>query len=135
MDTQTSYAVCYAADIGGSIVGSIWYDTYIRVQFSKLTTLSAFGVTHTTSGQLAAVTTLDVVYAGTLGVNKWVSMVDQTLNNDKPCESGPAAAAPADSQHSGVVQAGENDKVLRFDTSSMSTSVMFAVCYTESYGN
>ena len=109
---STLFAVCYADSTGSAT--DQWYDSAIRVSTSQVTSVFSHKVTHITDGQLAAVAVLDVVYAGTLGVNKWVSMVDQTLNNDAPCEYGPVAAAAADSQHSGVSQA-DSDRILRFD--------------------
>ena len=57
-------------------------------------------------------------------------MVDQTFNSDFPCQYASIAAASADSTHSGAKQA--QSKIVTFDTTGLSTSIVFAVCYLES---
>ena len=77
---------------------------------------------------------LQLLYTGSLANAKWMSLVDQTLNSNFPCSDGTVAAALLDDSHSGSVQAGSGTKVVQMDTTAMSTSKTFAVCYTEADG-
>merc|ERR1712196_287895 len=111
--------------------------------------IAAHSVTHLTEGHIArvgsteltwdgsqyvttAVAHLELTYAGTLASDKYVSLVDDTLNSNFPCADGSVAAAGADSQHSGVAQG--SSSVVTYDTSGMDTSKTFAACYTEGDG-
>jgi len=44
-----------------------------------------------------AVAHLQLTYGGSLAGDKWVSLVDDTLNSNFPCADGAVAAASADS--------------------------------------
>jgi hypothetical protein len=134
LSESKTFAVCYA-ETDGSTTDSTWRDSYIRLQMSKIQSISSHLVTHTTTGQIASVSSLELTYAGSLGNNKWVSLVDSTLSSNLPCSVGTVAAASAGTSHSGVVQAGATDKVVKpVDTTVMSTAKTFAVCYTEAGG-
>jgi DNA mismatch repair protein MutH len=136
LDVSKSFALCYAETDGGTS-DSTWRDSYVRVKTSKIETLSAHLVTHVTDGSIATVTTLQLTYGGSLANNKWVSLVDKTLNSNFPCGLGSVAAgavAASNSAYSGVIRAGAANKVLVVDTTKMSTSLTFAVCYAETSG-
>jgi hypothetical protein len=130
LDATKTYSVCYAENDGTATDGT-WRDSYVRLQVSMLEYVSSHSVSHRTSGQLAMVANLQLTYSGVLDNNKWISLVDSTLNSNDPCASGPVAAAGADTGHSGPVQAGSTDKITTVDTTGMSTSLVFAVCYTD----
>ena len=87
----------------------------------------------TTTGALPYAAAVDLVYAGSLATNSWISLVDQTINSNSPCTSSLEAAATQDSLHSGSKQA--SSRTASVDTSVLSTSVTFAVCYTSSGGD
>ena len=113
--------------------------------------ISAHLVTHKTYGQIARVggtdqswdglayetvqvADLELTYSGSLGNQKWVSLVDQTLNTNQPCDLGTTATGSAGTAYSGVLQAGASSKVVTVDTLGMSTTLTFAVCYAETDG-
>jgi hypothetical protein len=68
LDPSKSFAVCYA-ETDGSTTDSTWRDSYIRLQISKIQSISSHLVTHTTTGQIASVSSLELTYAGSLGNN------------------------------------------------------------------
>jgi hypothetical protein len=134
LDETKTYAVCYSSTNGGTTDDS-WADAAIRIKISKIRSVSSHSVTHETSGQVATVSTLQLSYTGTLADNQWLSMVDSSLNAAFPCASGSVAAANADTQHSGISQAGSSDKTVTLDTSSLSSAAVFSVCYSEGSGS
>ena len=77
---------------------------------------------------------LDLTYAGSLGNQKWVSLVDQSLNTNQTCDSGAVAAANAGSAYSGVLPAPAASSVVTVDTLGMDTTLTFAMCYAETDG-
>lgn len=98
---------------------------------SKIESITAHGVTYTTTGHVASSSELQLVYSGSLAINKWLSLVDSTLNNNHPCEETSVAAALADDSHSGVAQAGVSSKIVTMNTATLNTTKTFAVCYAE----
>ena len=68
-------------------------------------------------------------------MNKYISLIDETLNSGLPCESSTEAATSAGSAYSGAVQAGASNAVVEVDTRSMDTTKVFAVCYAETDGS
>jgi len=133
LDETMTFAICYA-ETDGSASDVTWRDTLIRAEMSKLASLASHSITHVTNGQIAALSGLQLIYAGSLANNKWISFVDQTLNEGFPCASGSTAAATANPSHSGSLLAGGSDKIITFSTLGLSTSKIFAVCYTETLG-
>merc|ERR1719502_2092780 len=97
MSTANVYAVCYTE--GDGTANAVWRDAGIRLTISKITTLTygtestSFPIrTMTSTNTAAATNTLPqvankaiVTYAGGLAADKWLSMVDSTLNNGNPC--------------------------------------------------
>ena len=107
---------------------------------TKLRSIVASSVSHDTIGQISSFAATSLTYAGSLGNNKWIALVDQTLNNNYPCNSGTVTADSLDSTHSGSLRGttdphgSGSEKVVTFNTLGLSTSVVFAVCYTEADG-
>jgi hypothetical protein len=135
LEKTKTFAVCYA-ETDGATTDATWADSYIRLKISMIESVSSHSVTHKTSGQIARVSTLQLTYAGSLANNLWVSLVDQTLGGTAnfPCATGTVAAASASTAYSGPQRAGGSDKIVTLDTTVMSTSKTFAVCYTEGNG-
>jgi hypothetical protein len=148
LDVSVTYAVCYTAG-DGSTLDRGWEEAGIRIELSKIESLQAHAVKHVTNGQIARVggskiiwdgsrhvTTevadLKLTLTGSLGGDKWVSLVDETFNANYPCANSTIAAAGYDSLHSGAAQA--SSSVVAFDTKGMSTTQTFAACYTEGDG-
>jgi len=80
-------------------------------------------------------------YTGTLGANKYISLVDQTINGGNPCVGGYAAAA-ADSLHSGsqlaagtVVTIPQRDNASPPQNLFLDGTRYFTVCYAEGDGS
>jgi hypothetical protein len=134
LDETKIYAVCYAV-VDGSQVDSSWKDSYLRFRISTLFQLSSHSITHVTEGMIPNLFDLSLTYGGTIPNNKWVSFVDATLNGGYPCQDYATATHIADASHSGPIQAGVNDKILVFNTLSMSVDTLFAVCYSDGPGD
>lgn len=156
LDESKIYAICYSID------NSAWLDSNVRVEISKVSTISSHAVNHVTDGEIARASLvkparycdsgtwskyvtstvctlgLQLTYSGTLMNNKWLTLVDQMLNptpaGSFPCASGAVAAATSDTAHSGSLQAGASDGVVLLDTDLLSSAITFAVCYAESLG-
>lgn len=123
------FAVCYNHD---GAPGS-WRDAYIRVEFSEVMDMTALQVKTRTIGQLPSAYAsegMEVTYSGRLGAGKWLSLVDSTLNANRPCAPGTATAA-ASSGHSGVHQAPAYAKAITtFQTVDLDRQKLYAVCYS-----
>ena len=76
-------------------------------------------------------------YTGLLSADKYISLVDQTLNNNDPCV-GSYAAGGADSLHSGALHATGNSKIVtvpQTGDSLLDATKTFAVCYAPGTGD
>jgi hypothetical protein len=162
LDATRTYTICQATGTGDTSDTS-WQSTGIQVKVAKLWEISFGGYglsatnkwslhdTESTSGPRAGVrkfitgvdneagviphhSSLTMYYQGTVLETRWISFVDQTLNNNNPCQVGSIAAAPKDSAHSGSLQADSGTKTFKVDTTALSAAKVFAVCYTESGG-
>jgi hypothetical protein len=115
LDALYTFAVCYAENIGTQF--DAWHDSGIRIGITRVSHLqygpatSSFpqrmwipDVTPATN-RLPQVQNVSVTYFGALGNDKWLSFVDASLNSNNPCVAGSVAAAAADTQHSGALQA------------------------------
>lgn len=142
---EIEYAVCYAKF--GDDADDSWRDSYIRLRITKITSIEALSIIHKTVGQIPntpASLEMEFTYDGALEVGQYLSFVDSTLNTDNPCSDGSVAAAAAEcpssdtcttGAHSGVHQAGSSDRVVTtFDTTGLSTGILFALCYAEGTG-
>jgi len=133
LDHSKLFALCYA-EAGGSTSDNTYRDTYIRLKVSKVRSVQSHGVSMQTLGHIPRVDG-SLVYDGhALGNNKWISVVDTTLNTNNPCGSGAVTTATADSTHSGPLRGGSSDKVVSVNTLSMDSSKVYAVCYAETGG-
>jgi len=140
------YAVCYS--LYGDEFDDTWRDSYIRLRMTKVTSIEALSVTHKTIGQVPntpASLGMEFTYDGSLALGQYIAFVDSTLNTNDPCSSAGTAAAAAEcpssatcttGAHSGVQQAGAANRVVTtFDTTGLSTTILFALCYAENDGS
>jgi hypothetical protein len=104
LNAEHRFAVCYAEQTG-SMQDTTWRDSYLRLQMSKIVSVTSHKITQSSIGQIANVHNLQLTYLGSLDTYKWVSLVDQQLNNGFPCDAGAVAAGGRDSQHTGPIQA------------------------------
>jgi hypothetical protein len=114
-------------DVGTKVLN--WGDSSIRMNMSKIESISAHAVTHYTLGRIAQSATLQLTYGGSMSAAKWLSLVDSTLNSNYPCADTAVAASQSSSLHSGPVQAGSGTNVVQVDTASLSRTKTFAACY------
>jgi len=129
LDATKTYAICYT-DTGGT-TSDTWYNSNITIRVSKLQYISAYGVKHKTMGTIPHQKTLTMWYGGTILYDRWISLVDATLNNNHPCDDGNEAATSLDEYHSGPLSAVNNKLVV--NTERMKP-ILMAVCYAESGG-
>jgi hypothetical protein len=130
LDETKLFAVCYA-ETDGSGTDTTWADSGIRVKLTKLQSLNAHAITHSTRGHLAALPDLSTTYVGSLANNKWISIVPSSKLGGYPCSGAVTAGHIKTAQYSGPLQAGGSNKIVSIDTSALSKTVLFAVCYTE----
>jgi hypothetical protein len=131
------YTFCYYegttvsnADPAYSGLGHVpagWRDSYVRFKLTKVTTVSSHGVSHTTQGHIANVATLGLSYYGSLAADMWMWLIDETENSNNPCKVDPTTAAAH--KHHTIQKARTGTKQVVFDTTGMSTTSNFAVCY------
>ena len=132
-----------------------WRDSYIRLRVTKLYSLSqnlgkwpgiaGSTITHKQFGQLPYMgdgwTGLDITMDGSLAADAWISLVDSTelstatvahgVTYYHPCTTASFAGAPADSTHSGPVQA-NSSVISTLDTTILDpNSKTYALCYAE----
>jgi hypothetical protein len=132
-DHATEFAVCYSQD---GAAGS-WRDSWIRFKWSWIQHISTLGVNIRTYGQLpntAASEELEVEYTGELTASQWIALVDETLADNRPCDSGNGnMVSNISPQKGGTHQAEYNTKkITSLDTTTLYTDRAFAVCYGSS---
>jgi hypothetical protein len=118
---DTEFAICYAEGAAsltaeafyalnfktlgsfddGTTSDVTWRDSYVRIRISKLLSVASHLVTHVTDGSLARVSDLQVTHYSNPYVERWLSLVDDTLGANFPCDYGLIAAQSAGSQYSG----------------------------------
>ena len=128
------YSVCYA-EVDGSIFDTSWRYTGIQVRTTLIESISSHSVQHRTFGQIAAHSSLQLVYGGILAMYKWLSIVDSSLNGNNPCALGTVAGSASDTTHSGPLRGGAFTKIVQVDTTQLLKTSSFAVCYTEAVGD
>jgi len=135
LDETKIYTVCYAEG-DGTTSDTTWRESFVRIRLSLITSITTHNVAHTTTGHIANFAGLEVIYAGALANQKWVSLVESTAEHlNYPCQHGAVAAASADTSHSGVYQSGAANTLLTMDTTGLDTTSTYAVCYTNSVGD
>jgi hypothetical protein len=134
LDTSKIYTTCYAT-VEGTQSDISWRDSYIRLEVSKIYSISTAEAVHYTSVNVPSLATLHVTYAGSLPFRKWIAVVDQTLNTNLPCADPAVPSNGADSSHSGPKRAGVTDSIATIDTSSFTMSKTYAVCYSDDTGD
>jgi len=146
LQTDTYFAVCYAS-ISGNSSDPSWRDSYIRLYMSKVATISGSHLEHVTYGTISRISPVELTYNGTHEENRWISLVDDTLNMEyastkdsdgapilkywSPCGNSTTAAADSDEMHSGALQAGTSSRAFQLNSAGLSDSATFAVCYCE----
>jgi len=83
-------------------------------------------------------------YQGTLAADKWISLVDASLNNNNPCGQPSIAAAAADNLHTGALQgkgtwpagtgSGQIFKIPQGAGNLLDATKTYTVCYAETDG-
>jgi hypothetical protein len=143
LTNNEKYAVCYTDDYTADDNSlNRWRDSYIRFKFTALTSITALQVEHSVFGQIPnakASEQLKLEYMGTLADSMFISLVDQTLNTNVPCDLASTAATCLDSvscptvvgRYSGVVQANKHTKTItNLDTTGLDPDKEFALCYS-----
>lgn len=117
--------VSFIDAVVGATVTSVTYGTPART----MTGSSATNV-------IPQAANVQLTYAGTLAVNKWLALVDETVNSGTPC-TGTYASAAAGFTQSGEQQA--STRVVQIPQNSPATlldfSKTFAVCFAENDGS
>jgi len=127
------WAVCYNDDFStDDSTLNRWRDSYIRFEFTKLRSISALGVEHSTFGQIPNVHSYDllnVAYTGLAGNDARIALVHETLESSNPCTTVDLTTA-GNGNSLGAVTADRNTQTLtRLDTTSLDPTKEFAVCY------
>jgi hypothetical protein len=156
LDETLIFAVCYSEtqiDDAAAAYNWQWRDSYIRLRVTKLYSLSqnlgkwpgvaGSTITHKQFGQLPYMgdgwTGLDITMDGSLAADAWISLVDSTESSTAtvahgvtyyhPCTTASFAGSPADSTHSGPVQA-NSSVISTLDTTILDpNSKTYALCY------
>ena len=130
-----TFAVCYA-ETNGTRIDPTWHDSGIRVTTSEITEISYGSPARIASSSSSGINNLlpraaDVLvtYAGSLAGERSVSLVAEIQEGTNPCVNGTIAAHVADSMHSGQFQ-GDSNKVVTLNIEGLSTSYLYALCYT-----
>jgi hypothetical protein len=138
LDATKEYAVCYSTNIPTDAqygqVGGTWAASGIFLKVAKIEKITAYGRNFKTAGTIPHHPALTMTYTGTVLNERWISLVDATLNTNNPCADGAHAAAPLDSSHSGSLKANAGTKEFTVNTAALSGTKEFAVCYAESGG-
>jgi hypothetical protein len=132
-------AVCYTEAEGNT--AAHWMDSGIRITMAKILSVG-FGsparkTTVVTGSRdvLPQVPNVVLTYDGILASDRWISLVDSTLNNNNPCVAAGIAAHTADSTHTGVMRAPANTKAITIPQDILlNFGTLFAVCYAEETG-
>jgi len=103
----------------------------IRFEMSELegikTNQANGGIIHLTAGNLPWHGNVLMSYSGSIVDSSKLSLVDATLNNGDPCGDSAIVTATSDYSHSGVIST--SIRAFTVDTTTLSTTVTFAVCY------
>jgi hypothetical protein len=147
LDASKLYALCYTTNAGA---GTTWSDSGIRITVPKLTGVKYAGLnaaniddrTRTMTSLHRAThrfprtaSSFDLEYAGSIGNNKWVSLVDHTLNSNNPCVNPAVAAVAADTVHSGAKNAATKKITITQGNALLDATKIYAVCYAETAGS
>jgi len=119
--------VCYnGTGVGlGSLdtYGTQWFDSFIRLRFSEISSVTHHGAEHTTQGHVPNSNHFGLTYTGKLAGANYVALTEDTQNSYQPC----SAPVSDTSLSTGAVLAVV--KMAIFDTTSLNTRKNFAVCY------
>jgi len=139
LDNNSTFAVCYA-ETSGLANDATWRDSYIRVRFQKIHTVTASGVVVDTIGSFGSVPSLEVRWTGSLWHQNWLRFTSVGRTDAYGTE-------PCDKAHAGLtgsvnstekIQSGASSEMVTFDTSALTNTQngdFFAVCYAEGDGS
>ena len=130
------FAVCYSVGTG-TMTDLMWRDSYIRLAVSKIQKVQSYGIEHITTGGIAAKPALRLLSVGTFLGTKYLSIIDESLNNYQPCVASHAGMAPTpanQARYSGVSISNTGNKHT-LKTDLLSSALTFALCYTEGVGD
>ena len=93
------------------------------------------GPKHYLTVVFAQVANVSLEYVGQLDNDKFISLVDETLDSAQPC-SAVQVAAGGDGQHSGVLTASGGNKLVTVPQASpLDADSTFAVCFATGDGS
>ena len=90
--------------------------------------MSVPAIAHATVGHISRLDELELSYSGSLASGMYVALIDSQQNGNRPCYNGQSALHTPDLYHTGPIQSDAN-KVLKFNSNSLSSLSTFAVCY------
>ena len=144
LQATKDFAVCYTTG-NGNTTDPGWTYANMVVRTSRLSRLDIYDKSFRSCGAgessggpserpcvIPNHPSLVIRYYGTIDNDKWVSLVDSTINLGDPCNDPVEAAGYKDSRHSGSRPAAGN--VFTVDTAGLDASKTFAVCYSENGG-
>ena len=145
LQSTKEFAVCYTAG-NGTAQDNGWSYANIVIRTSRLSRLDIYDKRYRSCGTSDDSThgvverpcvipnhpDLILRYYGTIDQDKWVSLVDDTINGGNPCSDPNEAAGYKDGAHSGSRHAAGN--LFTVDTAGLDATKTFAVCYSENGG-
>jgi hypothetical protein len=130
----TEYTVCYnGTGVGYGVdatTGSQWYDTFIRVKFSEIASVTHHLVAHSKQGHIPAAANFGLTYSGKLVGPAQIVLISEVLNSGSPCSIASADYAIALNQGLATMVGVEsaNQQVI-FATDGLDVGTNYAVCY------
>jgi len=125
LDSTQVYAVCYSST--GPLSTDTWVNTGIEIRISKLSYVTTYDTSFRTDGTIpncgastgqGGCASLTMRYFGTILNDRWLSLVDSTLNSGQPCGLGYlVGSGSGTSASTGSLPAAGN--VVRFDTAAL----------------
>ena len=131
-DTYSSdieYTICYdgtGVGVGSqSTHGTQWFDTFIRLRFSEVASVTHHRAVHTTQGHVANSDAFGLTYSGKVeqSPTTYIALTEETQNSFDPC----SAPVGTSSLSTGAQLAASEQAI--FDTTTLDTTKNFAVCY------
>lgn len=126
-----SYTICYnGSGVGVGVTGTRWYNSFIQVSISQITSVGHHNLLHYTQGHTASSDAVGMRYHGSLAVNAILSLVDEELSCNTAASSISQTypgMSHATGQTSGLQTAA--GKQVTFNTRYLDVHKNYAVCY------
>jgi len=125
------YTICYdgkGVGVGSHTThGEQWFDTFIRLRFSEVASVTHHGAVHTMQGHLSNSDAFGLTYSGKVeqSPTTYIALTEETQNSFDPC----SAPVGTSSLSSGPKLANTTLVQALFDTTTLDTTKNFAVCY------